>query len=83
MKELREQIDKIDALIIKKVAQRIGIAKKIGKIKSQSNKKVFDKKRENYLEKLYRTLSKKHKLDEKFIKAIFKSIIIYSRSVQK
>lgn len=86
MKELRDRrdkIDKIDQIIIKNIAQRISIAKKIGLLKNKLNKKIFDPKREQALMKMYNTLSEKHKLDPGFIQQLFKHIIAYSRSAQK
>jgi chorismate mutase len=83
MRELRSKIDKIDAEIIKKLSQRIVIAKKIGALKVKLGKEVLDKKRELQIERLHKRLSKKYKLNPKFVNTVFKTIVLYSRGVQK
>jgi len=81
--QLRTKIDKIDESIIKKISQRITVAKKIGLLKIKFNKKVLDKKREVELAKMYKKLSKQYKLKSGFVQELFGLIIGYSRRVQK
>jgi chorismate mutase len=83
MKELRDQIDKIDAEIIKKISQRVFVAKKMGVLKAKLGKKVLDKKRELEIAKLHNQLSIKHKLSPEIIKKLFNVVVLYSRKVQK
>ncbi|HEV2614643.1 MAG TPA: chorismate mutase [Gammaproteobacteria bacterium] len=83
MKELRDKIDSIDMVIIKKISQRMAVAKKIGQLKIKLNKPVLDKKREQQLAKMYTKLSKQHELKPEFVQELFEMIIRYSRRVQK
>lgn len=83
MKALRAKIDKLDAEIVKKISQRIMVAKKIGVVKAELQIKVLDKKRELQIAKLHQVLCKKYKLSPELIKKVFKIIILHSRDVQK
>lgn len=83
LKELRAQIDKLDASIIKKLAIRKQLALKIGKLKMQLGQDIVDKKREKTLFEFYNKLSKELKLDPFFIRKLFSMIIIHSRRLQK
>ncbi|HEX4045621.1 MAG TPA: chorismate mutase [Gammaproteobacteria bacterium] len=80
--QLRNKIDKIDAAIIKKLAQRNKIAQKIGKLKAQSGKKVLDNKREQQLMRYHESLCEQYQLSAVFVKRLFKMIIAYSRRLQ-
>lgn len=83
IKQLRDEIDKIDADIIERLAQRKVLSIKIGEIKAKSDKQVLDNKREEELMLLYEKLSSKYGLQSTFVKEIFKMIIANSRGLQK
>lgn len=83
IKQLRDKINKIDADIVKKLAQRKALSIKIGKAKAKSNLKIIDIKREKLLNDRYDKLSSKHQLQSLFIKKIFKIIVKNSRGLQK
>lgn len=83
IKKLRNEIDKIDASIIKKISQRNKLSNKIGQFKSKLNKKIVDKKREQQLMLHYQKLCHHYQLNPKFIKQLFKLIIRHSRGLQK
>ena len=83
IKQLREKIKKTDADIIKKLAMREKLARKIGKLKIKSGKKVIDLAREKELMRYYKKLSIQYQLQPSFVIWLFKSIISQSRKVQK
>jgi len=83
IKKLREKIDKIDAAIIKKIAQRNLISKKIGRLKSTLTMKVMDKTREKQLMMYHHELCVEYQLDPALIHRLFKLIITNSRRLQK
>jgi chorismate mutase len=83
LKSLREKIEKIDAEIIKKLAERQKISKAIGELKKQSGKTIADDARENELMNYYENLSTQYGLESKFIKHLFKVIIAYSKKLQE
>ena len=81
--QLRKKIEKTDATIIKKLAERKKLSKKIGLLKAQSGKNVFDDKREKKLMSFYENLSTQYQLSPRFIQRLFKMIITDSRKLQK
>jgi chorismate mutase len=82
IKELRSKVNKVDAAIIKKLATRTKLIKKIGALKTKSGKKITDKKREQELMQFYQQISLDYQLDPIFIKKLFKLIIAESRRAQ-
>lgn len=82
LKPLREKIEKIDAEIIKKLAERQKISKAIGELKKQVGKNIVDEVRENELLSYYENLSLKLDLDPEFTRRLFKLIMDYSKKIQ-
>ncbi len=82
LKSLREKVKIIDSSIIKKLALRQKIIKKIGNIKLQSGKKVVDINREKKLYQHYAELAAECQLSPKFVRSLFKLIILHSRKQQ-
>jgi chorismate mutase len=80
---LREKIDKIDEAIIKKLAMREKISRKIGIIKSTVRKPIKDSQREAQQKKQYEQLCLLYQLDVVFINRLFRDIIAHSREIQK
>ena len=80
LKYYRSKIDNIDKKISKLLLLRFNLAKKISKYKKSNKIKIIDRKRELQVIKNIKKHSKRH---EKFMKNIFKSIISYSRRLQK
>lgn len=80
---LREQIDKIDAAIIKKLMMRQKLSKKIGLIKTESGKPVRDRQREKLQKQQYEKLCLLYQIDSSFIIHLFAEIIAHSRGLQK
>lgn len=82
IEQLRQEIERTDALIIEKLAQRQELSKQIGKLKLEAGKEVVDLSQEKKLFEFYNILSDKYKLQRAFINRLFKIIIAYSRMVQ-
>ena len=80
--QLRCKIEQTDAMIIKKIAQREKLSKRIGQLKLEQGLEVIDLSREKDLFELYGELCKKHKLPEAFILQLFTVIINHSRKIQ-
>lgn len=80
--ELRKEIDKIDATIIKALAKRQRIAHCIGQYKAKSSLKITNKKRELALMRRYKKLSEQYQLRTTYIISLFKKIIFESKRVQ-
>ena len=83
IEELRKRIKQTDACIIEKLAQREALSKQIGQLKLDEGAEVVDLLREKKLFEFYGCLCDKYKLPQAFVKRLFKSIIIHSRTVQK
>ena len=81
LKKKRKEIDLIDQKLSTLLNQRFRIAQKIGKIKKEMGKKIYDPKRENeILEKLERR--NKGPLKEEDLEKIFKTIMRVCRKSQ-
>ncbi len=80
---LREKIDKIDGAIIKKLAMRQKLSKKIGLIKTESGKPVRDRAREKFQKQQYEKLCSLYQIDSSFVTHLFAEIIEHSRGLQK
>lgn len=81
--KLRARINKIDKAIIKKIAQRIILAQKIGKIKKDAGLKLVDRQREKKLSVLHAHWSREFGVDVGLIKHIFSEIMNKSKSKRK
>jgi chorismate mutase len=82
LQEKRKKIDLIDRKILNLLNQRLLIALKIGRIKKEIGKKIYDPKREKeVLERL--RIKDKGPLKEKELKKIFKTIMSVCRRSQK
>lgn len=83
LKTLRKKIDRVDATIIRMLAERRKLAREVGRLKARAKMVVKDPARERAILKHYRAESKRHKLDPLFVHQLFRHIIRYSRKVQK
>lgn len=83
IKKLRNNIEKIDSAIIKKLAEREKLVKKIGQLKACEGKPIVDLTREKKLLRFYENLSETYHLSFPYIKRLFKIIIDQSRKSQK
>ena len=81
--DLRKEIDKLDEQIVKLLAKRIEIVKKIGDFKKQNNLQVLDKNRfAKVLEKVEKTAIQQG-LSPDFVKELYEVIHKYSCEVEK
>jgi chorismate mutase/prephenate dehydratase len=81
LKKKRREMDLIDQKLSTLLNQRLRMARKIGKIKKEMGKKIYDPKRENeVLEKLERR--NKGPLKEEDLEKIFKTIMRVCRKPQ-
>lgn len=75
LQKLRKQVDQIDKKLLKILAERFKITKKIGELKSKRSLPACDKKREILLFKERESLAKKLGLNKGLAKNIFNEII--------
>ncbi|KGP63732.1 hypothetical protein EP47_05050 [Legionella norrlandica] len=83
IEQLREQIQNIDHDIIRYIALRQDLCKKIGTLKRQLGKQIIDVEQEKKNFELYESLSKKYSMDPKFVAHLFRLIILNSRTIQQ
>jgi len=76
LKELREEIDEIDNKLTMLLHKRVETAKKIGEIKKERGLSIKDREREK---KVIEKVVDKSRLDEDFIKDIYRRVIDYCR----
>ncbi len=83
LKRYRKTIDKIDRKIVKFLAKRLEIVKKIGAYKRIKKLPVFNKQRESEVLSKVKIASRKHKTDDRFVKEVFKAVISESKRLEK
>ncbi len=83
LEALREEIEIIDGTIIEHLAVRKMLSEKIGQLKMEMGKAVFDAEREKHLLEQHRRLSLEYELDPVFVEKLFEMILLYSRDLQK
>lgn len=80
IKLLRNEINKIDAQLLKLLKQRIDISKKMGKIKKEKNIAIFDIDREKEI--IYNYTQNEDSLNKKYIEKFFQTLMDISKEVQ-
>lgn len=80
IKLLRNEINKIDAQLLKLLKQRIDISKKMGKIKKEKNIAIFDMDREKEIIDNY--TKNEDSLNKKYIEKFFQTLMDISKEVQ-
>lgn len=83
LKQLRENVEKIDSQLIQLLAARQSIVKQIGYIKKQNGNEIKDVTRETQLIRFHEDLTRQYGLDITFINQLFEMIMNHSRSLQK
>ena len=83
IERLRQDIVDIDQKIIQLIGSRLSIVKQVGAVKQKTAKNVFDKTREEKLQKLYGEWSDICGIEPEFVKNIFAQIINESKRIQK
>lgn len=74
LKKLRSKIDKLDKALIKVLAKRFRITRKIGDYKNQHNLVVRDPERENEILSQRKTWAEENGLDADLVASIFQGI---------
>ncbi len=83
LQTLRKKIGRVDEQIIKLLAKRFEIAKKIGNFKKKRCLTIPDAAREKELEKFHASLEKTYNLSPAFTKSIWNLILKESKRIQK
>jgi len=85
LKQLREEIDKIDNEILTLLNKRMKIVKKVGELKNTTNAPIYRPEREKEIIERLTRLSKKQNgiLNKEEIEAIFLEIFAISRSLER
>lgn len=82
LKIIRNDIDRLDKIILDALAQRIVAAKKAGEIKRSAGLKIYDPEREAQILLELEDVASEYNLDKVFIQNIFKIIIKKCREEQ-
>mgnify|MGYP002632417282 CR=1 FL=1 len=82
LKPYRDQINEIDQEIIRQLARRKELSRKIGELKSLHQAEVHDLKREAELKALRAELAEALGLDPQEIEPIFQAILSWSHKLQ-
>lgn len=83
LKQLRIKIDRVDATIIRLLAERRKLSRAAGRLKSRLRMAVKDPAREREILQHYHKMSGRYRLDVQFIHKLFRDVIRYSRRLQK
>ena len=82
LQDVREEIDKIDAELLKLLNQRMKASLKISKLKKDSGKEVFDPEREDKLIKRLLELNKSTVIPDDQLLEIWAKVLEVSREMQ-
>jgi chorismate mutase len=80
---LRTKIDEIDDEILTLIIKRLEIVKNIGKIKNKTSLPIKDLTRENEKINSLANFAKKHKINKKYLEAIWKILFKISYEIEK
>lgn len=83
LKKLREEIDSIDARLIRLLGKRFAAAGKIRKVKRHLGIGILQLRREQEVLGKVRAAAKKAGVNQKFAERLFRTIIAESKNVQK
>ena len=81
--DLREQIDKTDAEIVRLIGQRMKIAEGIGKEKGKQHRHIVDKEREHSVLENVRHIAREEKVNQEDVESIYKQIVAISKGTQE
>lgn len=82
LKKLRKLVDLIDSELVNLISARQQLAEAIGKLKKQNKISIKNPLREQVILDRTTSIARKKKLDDEFVKKIFKLIIKHSRKIQ-
>ncbi len=82
IEELRKQIDAADTKIVSLIAERIRIARDIGKEKRKKGKQIEDAEREARVLENVRSIAREENISPEDVESIYRQIVTVSKSVQ-
>lgn len=83
LEKLRKKIDKLDEKLLKLLARRLFLSKKIGEIKKDKNLKIKQIEREKEITKRMLNFGKKFGIKKKFVLSLIRLLLEESRELQK
>ena len=83
LEEVRREIDAVDLLLLKSVANRQKLARKAGELKREAGLKIHDPKREKEVLELRREWAEQLELDPDSVEELFHLLIDESRKLQE
>lgn len=81
--QLREQITRLDAQIIERIAQRQHLIRQVGEYKRKNNLPVYCPEREARLREFHDNICEQHNLPATMIAKVFEVLIEESRRTQQ
>lgn len=72
---LRDEINRLNAEIVEKLAERVRVATEIGEVKHKYGKPIVDRSREEKVLNQARTLAEDERIDPVGVEKIFRAII--------
>lgn len=83
LQEYRREIDRINSDIVILLGDRVGVARKIGRLKKKEGAQVVDNSREKEVFEKVMKSAGENGVDKDYVKDIFELIIKNSRDVQE
>src|SRR4051794_16119445 len=85
LRGLRSQVDRLDVQLLKLLHERVGLAARIGRVKTDSGEEIFSPAREEevYKHVLEANQKLKEPLDPNTVRAVFRELMSASRAMQK
>ena len=80
--DLRRDIDDIDARMVKLLAERMSVARKIGTLKRKGRRGIQDQAREKKVIEHVRQLAKKEDINPEDVERLYRIVMAASRSIQ-
>jgi len=82
LEDLRNNIDAVDNYIIQLIAERIGLAEKIGGLKRKHGQQIEDRQREEAILAHIRQIADSKGINQADIESIYRRIFVASKSIQ-
>ncbi|MFC1691235.1 chorismate mutase [Nanoarchaeota archaeon] len=83
IKEVRKHIDRIDAVIINALAERMSVMPEIGEYKKANKIPITQEEREIQIMEKLLTTAEEHGLDRSFVEEVFLSVFNEAKRIQK
>ncbi|MCV6609048.1 MAG: chorismate mutase [Campylobacterales bacterium] len=83
LSELREEINHIDEEIVKQIAQRFKITKKVGEYKKANNLPILNSGREEIIYKKLESLATEQGINAEMLKSIWQTMMLQSKKEQE